>query len=87
MKFVLSTSFSSVAHLTALAPVADECGWHAMSFSDHVVNPETITTPYPYTEDGSRRWPPFTDWPDPWVGATTEEQRHETKEKALECRV
>jgi probable F420-dependent oxidoreductase len=67
MKFVLSTSFSTVAHLTALAPVADSHGWHAMSFSDHVVNPETIRTPYPYTEDGSRRWEPFTDWPDPWV--------------------
>ena len=67
MQFVLSTSFSSVAHLTALAPVADESGWHAMSFSDHVVNPETISTPYPYTDDGSRRWPAFTDWPDPWV--------------------
>jgi alkanesulfonate monooxygenase SsuD/methylene tetrahydromethanopterin reductase-like flavin-dependent oxidoreductase (luciferase family) len=24
-------------------------------------------TPYPYTRDGQRRWPPFTDWPDPWV--------------------
>lgn len=67
MKFVLSTSFSSVAHLTALAPVADETGWEAMSFSDHVVHPEVITTPYPYTEDGSRRWQAFTDWPDPWV--------------------
>jgi probable F420-dependent oxidoreductase len=67
MKFVLSTSFSSVAHLTRLAPVADSHGWFAMSFSDHVVNPETISTPYPYTEDGSRRWQPFTDWPDPWV--------------------
>jgi probable F420-dependent oxidoreductase len=67
MKFVLSTSFSSVAHLTQLAPVADTHGWHAMSFSDHVANPESITTPYPYTADGQRRWPPFTDWPDPWV--------------------
>jgi len=67
MKFVLSTSFSSVADLTQLAPVADETGWHAMSFSDHVVNPEVIKTPYPYTDDGSRRWAPFTDWPDPWV--------------------
>jgi probable F420-dependent oxidoreductase len=67
VKFVLSTSFSTVAHLTAIAPVADSHGWHAMSFSDHVVNPETISTPYPYTDDGSRRWPPFTDWPDPWV--------------------
>ena len=67
MKFVLSTSFSSVAHLTRLAPAADTHGWHAMSFSDHVVNPQSITTPYPYTADGSRRWPPYTDWPDPWV--------------------
>ncbi len=67
MKFVLSTSFSSVAHLTAIAPVADESGWEAMSFSDHVVHPESIATPYPYTEDGSRRWEAFTDWPDPWV--------------------
>ena len=67
MKFVLSTSFSTVAHLTRLAPVADDCGWQAMSFSDHVVHPETINTPYPYTDDGSRRWQAFTDWPDPWV--------------------
>jgi len=67
VKFVLSTSFSSVADLTQLAPVVDEHGWHAMSFSDHVVNPEKINTPYPYTDDGSRRWQPFTDWPDPWV--------------------
>ena len=67
MKFVLSTSFSTVAHLTELAPVADTHGWHSMSFSDHVVNPAQINTPYPYTDDGSRRWQPFTDWPDPWV--------------------
>jgi len=67
LKFVLSTSFSKVQHLKALAPVADGHGWEAMSFSDHVVNPEQISTPYPYTEDGSRRWQPFTDWPDPWV--------------------
>jgi probable F420-dependent oxidoreductase len=56
-----------VAHLTELAPVADTHGWHSMSFSDHVVNPAQINTPYPYTDDGSRRWQPFTDWPDPWV--------------------
>lgn len=69
MKFVLSTSFSTVAHLTKLAPVADDCGWEAMSFSDHVVHPESIRTPYPYTDDGSRRWEAFTDWPDPYVMA------------------
>jgi len=31
------------------------------------VNLETLATPYPYTDDGERRWQPFTDWPDPWV--------------------
>ena len=67
MKFVLSTSFSPVAHLKAIAPVAEAAGWEAMSFSDHVVHPESLSTPYPYTEDGSRRWGAFTDWPDPWV--------------------
>ncbi len=59
MKFVLSTSFSSVAHLTQLAPVADTHGWHAMSFSDHVANPQSISTPYPVHGGRQRRWPPF----------------------------
>lgn len=67
MHFVLSTSFSSVTDLKKIALAADECGWEAMSFSDHVVNPEKLNTPYPYTENGERRWQPFTDWPDPWV--------------------
>jgi alkanesulfonate monooxygenase SsuD/methylene tetrahydromethanopterin reductase-like flavin-dependent oxidoreductase (luciferase family) len=26
-----------------------------------------LSTPYPYTKDGQRRWQPFTEWPDPWV--------------------
>ncbi|MDT5388278.1 MAG: hypothetical protein QOE04_1919, partial [Mycobacterium sp.] len=34
---------------------------------DHVINLETLETPYPYTKDGSRRWEAFTHWPDPWV--------------------
>ena len=67
MKFVLSTSFNTVEDLMALAPVADDNGWDSLTFSDHIVHPETISTPYPYTEDGSRRWEAFTDWPDPWV--------------------
>ena len=67
MHFVLSTSFSSVTDLKKIAIAADECGWEAMSFSDHVVNPEKLNTPYPYTENGERRWQSFTDWPDPWV--------------------
>ncbi len=67
MKFVLSSSFCPLKELRELAIAADESGWEAMSFSDHVVNPEKLSHDYPYTEDGERRWQPFTDWPDPWV--------------------
>jgi probable F420-dependent oxidoreductase len=64
MKFVLSGSFTPVAHLPELAVTADQNGWDMITLSDHTVNPETLKIPYPYTEDGSRRWPEFTDWPD-----------------------
>lgn len=64
MKFVLSGSFAPVAHLPELAVAADETGWDMITLSDHTVNPETLKVPYPYTEDGARRWPEFTDWPD-----------------------
>jgi len=64
MKFVLSGSFAPVAHLPELAVTADQTGWAMITLSDHTANPETLTVPYPYTPDGSRRWPEFTDWPD-----------------------
>jgi probable F420-dependent oxidoreductase len=67
MKFVLSSSFCDLAALPELAQAADRSGWCGMSFSDHVVHPETLKTPYPYTETGERRWEAFTQWPDPIV--------------------
>jgi probable F420-dependent oxidoreductase len=67
MKFVISGAFNDPRELGALARAADECGYDSLALSDHVVHPETLDTPYPYTEDGSRRWPAFTPWPDPWV--------------------
>lgn len=67
MKFVLSAAFNDPQHLISLAVTAEECGFTAMSFPDHVVHPERIDTPYPYTADGTRRWQAFTPWVDPWV--------------------
>ncbi|MCH2171451.1 LLM class F420-dependent oxidoreductase [Myxococcota bacterium] len=67
MKFTIAASFIDPGQLRDIAVAADESGWTAISFSDHVVHPETLDTPYPYTEDGSRRWEAFTPWPDPWV--------------------
>ncbi|TDJ18194.1 MAG: LLM class F420-dependent oxidoreductase [Deltaproteobacteria bacterium] len=67
MKFVCSLAFSDPTDCVELARTADECGWDAIVVSDHVVHPERIDTPYPYTPDGKPRWEAPTPWPDPWV--------------------
>ena len=67
MKFVVPTAFSPPEHFCAMARAAEEAGWDAIAISDHVAHPERITSPYPYTKDGSIRWTESTAWPDPWV--------------------
>jgi probable F420-dependent oxidoreductase len=67
MRFVCSVAFTPPAELAAIARAADAAGFDALALSDHVVHPQKIATPYPYTADGSPRWQPFTPWPDPWV--------------------
>lgn len=67
MKFVIAAAYSEPRDLLALARSADANGWDAIAVSDHVIHPEQSKTPYPYTADGSMRWPAHTPWPDPWV--------------------
>lgn len=67
MKFYVSTGFLPTHDIMALAVAADELGYDGLGIPDHVVNFAELATSYPYTDDGERRWPPFTDWPDPWV--------------------
>ncbi|MCQ4363007.1 MAG: TIGR03619 family F420-dependent LLM class oxidoreductase [Mycobacterium sp.] len=67
MKFYVSSAFLNTPDIIEIARAADELGYDGLGIPDHVVNLETLQTPYPYTKDGSRRWQPFTDWPDPWV--------------------
>jgi probable F420-dependent oxidoreductase len=67
VNFVISAAFQPLDQLVPLARAAEEAGFEALSFSDHVVYPETLDTPYPYTDDGSRRYDETTVFPDPWV--------------------
>jgi probable F420-dependent oxidoreductase len=67
MKFYVSIAFLDTTEVVELVRAADDLGYDGIGIPDHVVNLETLATPYPYTKDGSRRWQPFTDWPDPWV--------------------
>lgn len=67
MKFYVSSAFLDTSEIIEIAKAADDLGYEGIAIPDHVVNLETLATPYPYTDDGQRRWQPFTDWPDPWV--------------------
>jgi len=67
VRFSISSAFLDFPEVLALARAADEIGYHGLALSDHVINLETLRTPYPYTADGTRRWEPFTPWLDPWV--------------------
>ena len=67
MKFVTSLAFSDPTQYCELARSAEAAGWDGLVVSDHVVHPEKIATPYPYTKDGAPRWQAPAPWPDPWV--------------------
>ncbi|MGN0065515.1 MAG: TIGR03619 family F420-dependent LLM class oxidoreductase [Nocardioides sp.] len=65
--FAVVTAFLPVEQIGPIAEAADRLGYRSLSVADHVVDLETLTTPYPYRGDGKRRWESDVDWPDPWV--------------------
>ena len=64
---ILPLSFTTLDELTELARAADVHGWAGVALSDHVVTPERIDSPYPYTKDGTPRFEADAIWPDPLV--------------------
>ncbi len=91
MKFNVATAFADLEHLCPLATSAEQYGYDAITVSDHVVHPERIETPYPYTEDGQPRWQPTSPWADPMVAigamaATTKRLRFVTSVFVLPMR-
>ncbi|WP_223162610.1 TIGR03619 family F420-dependent LLM class oxidoreductase [Nocardioides antri] len=67
MDFAVVTAYQPIDELVPIARAAEEHGFRALSVADHVVDLETIGTPYPYEASGERRWTRDVDWPDPWV--------------------
>ena len=65
MKFAIPLSMLPIDEIQPLAIAADQIGYDYLAVSDHLIHPETFSVPYPYTEDGSVRWEPGSDWPDP----------------------
>ncbi|WP_372735781.1 TIGR03619 family F420-dependent LLM class oxidoreductase [Nocardioides sp.] len=69
MRFSISTAYLPSEQLVEIAKAADALGYDSLAMPDHVVDLETLETPYPYTPDGKRRWGFEAQWPDPWVMA------------------
>jgi alkanesulfonate monooxygenase SsuD/methylene tetrahydromethanopterin reductase-like flavin-dependent oxidoreductase (luciferase family) len=67
MRFAVVSAFLPVEEIAPIAVAADELGYHSLTIADHVVDLETLETPYPYEESGRRRWDHDCAWPDPWV--------------------
>lgn len=67
LKFWQALAFVELDQAVGLAQASDEAGFEGVMVSDHLVFPEQLASPYPYSKDGA---PPFTAdtaWPDPWV--------------------
>jgi hypothetical protein len=67
MRFAVVSAFLPTEEIAPVAIAADEFGYDGLTIADHVVDLETLATPYPYTDSGERRWDETCEWPDPWV--------------------
>lgn len=65
MRFCQILTFAPAHHLVPLARHAEEVGFDAVAFSDHVVYPIGFTTDYPYSADGMPVYSPTSPWMDP----------------------
>jgi probable F420-dependent oxidoreductase len=91
LKFVVNAAYAPIEDLCGMARACDEAGFDSVAISDHLIQPEKLETPYPYTQDGAPRWGAFTHWPDPWVAiaamaAVTERLRFVTSVYVLPLR-
>jgi probable F420-dependent oxidoreductase len=67
MEFWQFLAFTEVEQLTEIARIAEEVGFTGVLLGDHILVPEKLDSPYPYTPDGKPGFDSADVWPDPWV--------------------
>lgn len=67
MEFWQFLAFSEVEQLAEIACIAEEVGYTGVLLGDHILVPEKLDSPYPYSPDGRPGFEPSDVWPDPWV--------------------
>lgn len=78
MQYGLSIAFVDPSEYCPLAKAAEERGFSWATLSDHLLYPQTMTVPYPYTEDGKPRFGDNDPFPDPWTAVTAMAQHTKT---------
>jgi probable F420-dependent oxidoreductase len=59
--------YADPAQWVELVRHAEEVGFDQVALSDHVFEPQTLVSKYPYSATGEPQFPPGTPWPDVWV--------------------
>jgi probable F420-dependent oxidoreductase len=67
MRFWQFLRFTAPEELPPLARLVEASRFDGVVLGDHVVFPQKIESPYPYSKDGKVFWDPNTPWPDVWV--------------------
>jgi hypothetical protein len=67
MKFWQFLRVTAPEELPDLAREVEATLFDGVVLGDHVVFPDKIESPYPYSKDGKVLWDPNTPWPDIWV--------------------
>jgi len=67
MEFWQFLAFTEVDQLTEIARIAEEVGFTGVLLGDHILVPEKLDSPYPYSPDGQPGFDSTDVWPDPWV--------------------
>ena len=69
MQFGISIAFSQSPDYVPLAVAAEENGFSAITLPDHLIYPQELSVPYPYTPDGVPRFTDDDPFPDPWLAS------------------
>ena len=67
MEFWQYLAFSEAEQLPEIATIAEEVGFAGVLLGDHILFPEKLESPYPYSPDGRPGFASADAWPDPWV--------------------
>jgi len=67
VRFWCSVSFLDPPDMLGVARAADDYGFDGVMIADHLVFPEKLTSPYPYSDNGAPFWEAQRPWLDPWV--------------------